>query len=117
MARDPRPRLHDILRSIEWIKQDTKGATWKSFADDRRARQLVERNIEIISEASRYIPASLRKDFPEIPWKAIAGIGNVMRHDYDEIASSVLWGVIRANLDPLRRAVRKMLERLDAGEN
>jgi uncharacterized protein with HEPN domain len=112
MTKHQRPALEDILRSIEWIEKDTKGKTFDSFARDRQARQLVERNVEIVSEASRRIPGAMKADFPGIPWKAIAGVGNVLRHDYEEVAPKVLWDVVREDLKPLKAAVQKMLRGL-----
>lgn len=113
MRKDPLPSLHDILRSIAWIEEDTKGATAVQFAQNRRTRQLVERNLEIISEASRRIPKALKAQHSDIPWREIAGIGNVMRHDYDEVAPKVLWDVVRKDLKPLKRAIRAMVRTLE----
>ena len=112
MAHDPTLRLEDILRSIEWIEQDTKGKTLQSFARSRRAQQLVERNIEIISEATRGIPDDLKTAHPKIPWREIAGIGNVLRHEYAGVAPKILWGVVQADLKPLKQAVTAMLDGL-----
>jgi uncharacterized protein with HEPN domain len=112
MTKDPRLRLEDILRSIEWIELDTKEKTFEAFARNRKARQLVERNIEIISEASRHIPKQLTAEFPNIPWREIASIGNIMRHGYDQIEPKVLWDVVRVDLKPLKRAVLRMLRKI-----
>ncbi len=110
MPRDPRPRLDDILRSIEWIEDGTKGMEREVFWRDRRTRQLVERNVEIISEPSRHIPDALKTKHPEIPWREIAGIGSVLRHDYVEVDPKVLWDLVRGDIGPLKRAVRAMLD-------
>ena len=66
------------------------GVTLRSFEPDRRKRWLVERGIEIISEASRRLPDELKARHPEIPWSKVAGIGNVLRHEYERIAYDVL---------------------------
>jgi uncharacterized protein with HEPN domain len=55
------------------------GVTLRAFEPDRRKRWLVERGIEIISEASRHLPDELKARHPEIPWPKVAGIGNVLR--------------------------------------
>jgi uncharacterized protein with HEPN domain len=88
--------------------------TKDAFNDDRRVRQLVERNIKIISEASRSIPPSLKQRYPEIEWQDMAGIGSILRHDYDGIEADILWDVVRRDLAPLKRVVRRMLKALDA---
>lgn len=111
MTRDSRPWLDDILRSIAWIEQDLAGKTFAAFARDRRQRQLLERNLEIVSEASRRIPDALKALAPEIPWKQIAGIGNILRHDYGESDPRILWDAARHDLKPLKAAVRRMLKK------
>jgi uncharacterized protein with HEPN domain len=52
-------------------------------------------SIEIISEASRHLSDELKARHPEIPWPKVAGIGNVLRHDYELVAHDVLWRVVR----------------------
>ena len=113
MARDPRPRLDDILRSIEWIEQDIKGKTFDAFVRDRRLRQLLERNLEIVSEASRHIPERMKAKHPGIPWREIAAIGNVLRHEYGGTDPLILWDAARADLKALKTAVRRMRRALD----
>ena len=63
---------------------------FEKFAADRRVRQLVERNLEILSEASRRILDHLKAAEPGVPWREIAGIGNVLRHHYGEVRSDIL---------------------------
>lgn len=116
MVKDPRPRLDDILRSIEWIEQDIQGKAFAAFARDRRLRQLLERNLEIISEASRHIPDGVKAKAPEIPWKEIAGIGNILRHDYGGTDSKILWDAARHDLKPLKAAIRRMLKERRRGK-
>lgn len=85
------------------------GATLDAFETDRRKRWLVERGIEIISEASRRLPGEMKARHPEIPWPKVAGIGNVLRHDYEDVAYDVLWHVVRDNLPPLEKVCRDEL--------
>jgi uncharacterized protein with HEPN domain len=61
----------------------------------------VERGAEIVSEASRRLPDALKSRHPQIPWKRVAGIGNVLRHDYDVVSARVLWNLARNDLAPL----------------
>ena len=73
--------LHDILEAIDRIEHVTRGRTLGEFEADWELCWVVQRGIEIISEASRAIPDGLRNTRPEIPWRKVAGIGNVLRHD------------------------------------
>jgi uncharacterized protein with HEPN domain len=77
------------------IEADTAGVDFDGFVADRRVRQLVERNLEIISEASRRIPDDLKAAEEDVPWREIAGIGNVLRHDYGEVRPEILWEIRR----------------------
>jgi len=105
----PVPRLTDILEAIELVRSEMGGVALDTFEFDRRKRWLVERGIEIISEASRHLPAALKARHPSIPWPKVAGIGNVLRHDYQQIAYDVLWHVVRDDLPPLENACREEL--------
>jgi uncharacterized protein with HEPN domain len=69
--------------------------TLDAFEADWRKRWLVERGVEIISEASRHLTDELKARHPEIPWPKVAGIGNVLRHDYESIAAPVMWKLVQ----------------------
>jgi uncharacterized protein with HEPN domain len=103
------PRLTDIIEAIELIRSEMAGVTLDAFEPDRRKRWLVERGIEIISEASRRLPEELKTRHPDIPWPKVAGIGNVLRHDYEHVAHDVLWRVVRDDLPQLEQTCREEL--------
>jgi uncharacterized protein with HEPN domain len=110
------PRLTDIVEAIELIRSEMAGVTLQAFEPDKRKRWLVERGIEIISEASRHLSNELKARHPEIPWPKVAGIGNVLRHEYEHVAHDVLWHVVRDDLPPLKRVCRAELARAQAGD-
>ena len=112
----PVPRLTDIVEAIELIRSEMAGVTPQAFEPDKRKRWLVERGIEIISEASRHLSNELKARHPEIPWPKVAGIGNVLRHEYEHVAHDVLWHVVRDDLPPLERVCRAELARAQAGD-
>jgi len=68
--------IHDILEAIERVRK-TRGKTFAQFAGDWELRFIVQRAIEIISEASRRLPQEAKAIRPEIEWRSIAGIGSV----------------------------------------
>jgi uncharacterized protein with HEPN domain len=80
------------------------------FEADTRKRWVVERGLEIISEASRHLSPAMKARHPNIPWKKVAGIGNVLRHEYERIAHDVLWQVVRHDLAELERVCAEELE-------
>jgi len=114
-ARSLIPRLTDIVEASELIRGEMAGVTLDAFEPDRRKRWLVERGIEIISEASRRLSDKLKAQHPEIPWPKVAGIGNVLRHEYQDVAPDVLWHVVQDNLPPLEAVCRDELAREQGG--
>jgi len=92
MARhsSPRQRLADILGAIEAIETYTKNFDLEAFTASPLVYDASVRNIEIISEASRHIPQNLKSSHDTIPWRAIADIGNILRHGYDRINEAVV---------------------------
>ncbi len=110
-ASSPVPRLTDILDAIERIRAEMAGVTIEAFEADWRKRWLVERGVEIISEASRRLPEELKLRHPEIAWTKVAGIGNVLRHEYEAISAPVMWKLVQDDLTPLEKVSREELAR------
>jgi len=108
MEKDPTIYVRHILEAIANIETDIAGYDFEKFRADRRTRQLVERNLEILSEASRRLPNEYKDQEPRVPWRAIAGVGNVLRHDYHETYPTVLWDTCKKDLQPLKEAVLRI---------
>lgn len=105
-------RLADMIEAIERIRLILADAPLDAFENDWERQWLVERGVEIVSEASRRLPAELKARHPAIPWRKVAGIGNVLRHDYESIAAPVMWKLAREDLDALEQACRAELDAL-----
>jgi uncharacterized protein with HEPN domain len=99
----PIPRLDDIVEAARLIRDEMTDVTLEAFEADTPKRWLVERGLEIISEASRHLPSALKARHSSIPWRKVAGIGNVLRHEYERIAHDVLWRVVHDDLAELER--------------
>jgi uncharacterized protein with HEPN domain len=110
------PRLTDILEAIARIRSEMAGVTIDAFEADWRKRWLVERGVEIISEASRHLSEELKARHPQIPWAKVAGIGNVLRHEYEGVAPPVMWKLAQDDLTPLEQVCREELAREQADE-
>jgi uncharacterized protein with HEPN domain len=68
--------------------------------------------VEIISEASRRLSPDLKARHADIPWPKVAGIGNILRHEYERIAADILWKLVQDDLVPLDRVCRLELAAL-----
>lgn len=106
-ARRIEPILAGIVDAPDGIAAATNGRTIEDFRSDWLLRCGVERGIEIISEASRHIPDDLLGEAPEIPWKQIRGIGDILRHEYHRTSDAIVWAVTE-HLPPLRLAVERL---------
>lgn len=113
MEKDPGVYARHMLEAIANIEMDLAGYDFEEFRSDRRTRQLVERNLEILSEASRRLPRELKEAEAQIPWRAIAGIGNILRHEYHESYPTVLWNTCQKDLKPLKDAVVRIGAAID----
>jgi uncharacterized protein with HEPN domain len=108
-VRSPVLRLSDIIEAIERIRSVLGDMPLDVFENEWQAQWLVERGIEIISEASRHLPDELKARHPHIPWEKVAGIGNILRHNYESIAAPVMWKLAQADLSALEIVCREEL--------
>ena len=99
-----------MVEAIERIRLIVAETTLEAFEADWERQWLVERGVEIVSEANRHLPPELKARHPDIPWSKVAGIGNVLRHDYESVAAPVMWALARNDLDALERACRAELD-------
>ncbi len=110
MSRLVRPALRAILDAIDGVESATHGKGLDDYRTDWLMRHAIERAIEIISEAVRRLPADLQATQPQIPWPQIAGIGNVLRHEYHRVSDALIWNVVQDHLQPLKAAVMAINE-------
>lgn len=104
MTRKSSVVLDEIIEAIEGIEAATAGKKLTDFSESWILKHAVQRGLEIISEASRHLPDELLEAAPEIPWKQIRGIGNLLRHEYHKTSDALVWAVVVDNLPALRRA-------------
>ena len=110
--RDASSYIADILQAIDRIESILTGHDYESFRDDFVARMATERGLEIISEASRHLPAAYKEREPGISWRDIADLGNILRHAYRKVNTERLWKICQQHLGPLREAVLRMQRQL-----
>jgi uncharacterized protein with HEPN domain len=107
MPSRPDLAIGDILEAVEGIEAAVADRTFEEFAASWLLRHAVQRGLEIISEASRRLPESIKGQHPDVPWTDIAGIGNVLRHDYHRVSDRIVWATVKQHLGPLKQALSK----------
>ncbi|BCZ92469.1 DUF86 domain-containing protein [Thermus thermophilus] len=87
--------------------------TFERFAQDDRTVDAVVRNLEVIGEAARQIPSEVRERYPEVPWRRVIGLRNVVVHEYFAVDVEIVWTVVRQSLPELKEALRRMMAELE----
>jgi uncharacterized protein with HEPN domain len=104
-ARSPLLRVHDMLESIRGIEKAIAGKTLRDYERSWVLRSALERGIEVISEASRHLGGELKSQHKDVRSKDIAGIGNILRHEYQRIDGQIIWNAVKDDLPALKKAL------------
>ena len=116
MTKSPQPRLVDIVEAIVAVRETVGAMTLDEYRASWATRRAAERALEIISEASRHVPESMKAIEPRVPWREIAAIGNILRHEYHRVDDEVVYTIVTRQLDTLETASRRLLDRLSRGD-
>lgn len=107
--------VEDILDAMGKAEILLQGVTFDQFNDDFRTNFAVVRALEIIGEAAKRLPMSLREEYPDIPWKNMAGMRDRIIHGYDTVDLEIVWGVVKTDIPLIKPQVQQIL--LDYEEN
>lgn len=105
MQRELNAYFEDTLTAIEKIERYTKGMSKEEFGKDEMIIDAVVRNLEIIGEAVKKIPDDVRAEYDEIPWRKIAGLRDILIHEYFGININIIWDVVENKLSPLKKVM------------
>jgi len=108
MQRD-KGHLFDILESARLALSYIEHKSLETFLQDTQCQDAVIRRLEIIGEASRRLSDETRQTLPEIPWREIIGMRNMLIHDYDDIDMKIVWDTVNDHLDPLIKILDKVV--------
>lgn len=107
-SKDWRVRIDDILEAIDRIRRYTRGLDEAAFCADDRTVDAVVRNLEIIGEAAKKVPADVARRHSSIPWNRMAEVRNVLVHEYHSVDPAIVWSTIHHDLPPLVGPLREM---------
>jgi len=112
MKKEPEVFIEHILESIELIENYTANKTISDFIESVQLQDSIIRRIEIIGEAVKNLPAEVKSNYPDVPWKNIAGMRDVLIHKYFGIDLELTWQVVQKDIPDLKRENLKIKQDL-----
>lgn len=111
MTKDPIIDLEHILYSIELIEKYSKNVTKKDFLASTQLQDSIVRRIEVIGEAGKNLPPSIKVKSPKVQWKKIVGMRDVLAHGYLSVDLDLTWEVVKRDIPILKDEIIRLLER------
>jgi uncharacterized protein with HEPN domain len=114
--RDPSLLVEDIGAAIEKIERYIAGMDMENFMANDKTVDAVVRNLEIVGEAARQIPAAFKESNKDVPWGQITGLRNRIVHDYFGLDLEMIWYIITSDLPELKVTIQGILNRSHCDE-
>ncbi|MCJ7578095.1 MAG: DUF86 domain-containing protein [candidate division Zixibacteria bacterium] len=114
MKRNMKLYLQDIWESILAIEEYTQNITEDEFSSNRQVQDAIVRRLEIIGEAVKNIDDDFRGKYPQIPWKKLAGMRDVIAHEYFGVRLDRVWDIVREDLPHLKKQMLLIMEKENA---
>jgi len=109
-----RAELETVVRLIERIRATTKTKTFEQFQTDRDSLDAVAYRLAMIGEHCKRLPEEIQRRHPDISWRAMSGLRNIVSHAYDLVDAGIIWRTAKDHLDRLETMCREELALLDA---
>ena len=106
--------VEDILDAMDKAELLLEGVPYDRFEGDFRINYAVVRTLEIVGEATKRLPPSLRQEYPDIPWKNMAGMRDQIIYGHDNVDLEIVWGVVKTDIPRIKPRIRQIL--VDRGE-
>jgi uncharacterized protein with HEPN domain len=104
--------LRDIVDAIDKIERFTAGMSFADFVADDKTSFAVLRALEIIGEAAKKVPDSVRSRYSEVPWREMTGLRDKLIHEYFGVNLEVVWKTLQEDLPPVKPAVGRIVSQV-----
>lgn len=104
--------LWDMVNAIKQIQDFVAGLNYDTYLEVILIQSAVERQLEILGEAAGRVSREFRSLHPDVNWKKIIGLRNVLIHQYDEVQQEIVWGIVTLDLEPLKRQIEPLIPSL-----
>jgi len=101
--------LRDIRKAVDKAIEFTEGMKYESFHKDEKTVYATLRALEVIGEASKKVPDSIKDTYPEVPWREMAGIRDKLIHDYFGVNREVVWNTVQRDIPSLRPHIQQII--------
>lgn len=112
MNKEPQVFLKHILESINLIEDNVSGMSQEKFLENTPIQDAVMRRLEIIGEAVKNLPETLKQQTPNVPWQDIADMRNKLIHEYFGVDIKLVWNTIQNDLPSFKEQIQKILKNI-----
>jgi len=108
--------IEDIIDCMEKIERYVGELSYQDFVKNSLVFDAVIRNLEVIGEASKSIPEEIISCYPDIPWKSMIGLRNILIHEYFGVDPEIIWEIIKTDLPKTKPLILQILRELKKRE-
>ncbi len=112
-----RAYLWDMREAAHWIAIFIHGLKFNQFIEDKKSQSAVERQLEIIGEAANHVTEKFQQDHPQIPWRSMIGLRNILIHEYGEVKAERVWDIATNSIHQLILSLDQLLPKDDENKS